>query len=65
MQVMAFYHDMDASLQKDMVLLMDDALRRMRLRSITEVQHTDGAIIVSFLLHMITQESCSIKVDMP
>ena len=65
MQVMAFYHKREATLQTGIISVMDDALYRMRLPSITMVQDTDGAIVVSFVLHLTTQNSCSIKIDLP
>ena len=39
---------------------MDDALYRMRLPAFSKVKDTDGAIVASFMLHLTTQNSCSI-----
>ena len=51
MQVMAFYHKKEATLQKKMTSLMSSALERMELSPITLVQPTDGIVLVSFLMH--------------
>ena len=48
MQVLAFYHRKEATLQKKMTPLMSSALERMDLLPITPVQHTDGIVLVSF-----------------
>ena len=53
MQVLAFYHRKEATLQKKMTPLMSSALERMELLPITPVQHTDGIVLVSFLMHRI------------
>ena len=53
MQVMAFYHKKEATLQDKMTSLMSSALAGMKLSPIILVQHTDGIVLVSFLMHRI------------